>query len=81
MSQIFTGTVIELKSPKTATVELFSVKLHSKYHKPQKIIKTKKVHYEEAKFSLQLGDKVEIKSDRPHSKTKRFIVVKKLDIN
>jgi len=80
MSQVLTGTVIELKNLKTATVELVSIEIHSKYYKPQKIVTTKKVHYEEAEFPLQLGDKVEIKSDRPHSKTKRFIVVKKLGI-
>ncbi|CAI2190785.1 6717_t:CDS:2 [Funneliformis geosporum] len=71
MNQVFTGTVIELKNPKTATVELVSIKIHPKYFKPQKIVKTKKVHYEETEFPLQLGDKVKIKSDRPRSKTKR----------
>lgn len=75
MNQVFTGTVIELKNLKTATVELVSIKIHPKYFKPQKIVKTKKVHYEETEFPLQLGDKVKIKSDRPRSKTKRFLVI------
>ena len=46
MNQKFTGKVIKLGSPKTATVELTSIKIHPKYHKPQKIRKRKKVHYE-----------------------------------
>ncbi|CAI2193491.1 9984_t:CDS:2 [Funneliformis geosporum] len=77
MNQVFTGTVVALKNPKTATVELVSIKIHSKYFKPQKIVKTKKVHYEETEFPLQLGDKVKIKSDRPRSKTKRFLKIRK----
>lgn len=46
MNQVFTGTIIKLKSPKTATIELTSIRIHPKYHKPQKIVTTKKVHYE-----------------------------------
>ena len=75
MSQIFTGTVIGLKNLKTATVELVFNKLHSKYHKPIKRKKKIQVHNEE--YDLQLGDKVVIKSSRPYSKTKRFLVIKK----
>ena len=77
MSQVFTGTVIRLKNAKTATVKLVSTKIHRKYHKPQKIKKTKQVHYEEAEFPLQLGDRVVIESCRPRSATKRFLVIKK----
>jgi len=80
MVQRFTGTVISLNNPKTASVELFTIKLHPKYHKPQKITKTKKVHYEETQFALQLGDKVVIESCRPRSKTKRFLVVEKVNL-
>ena len=77
MSQRFTGTVISLKNPKTATVELVSIGIHPKYRKPQKITKTKKVHYEETQFPLKLGDEVVIESCRPRSKTKRFLVIRK----
>jgi len=77
MNQKFTGTVIGLKSAKTAKVELVSTKLHPKYHKPQKIKTKKWAHYEEKDFPLQLGDKVVIESSRPLSKTKRFLVIKK----
>ena len=79
MNQKFTGTVIKLNknNPNTAKVELFSIKIHPKYHKPQKIKKSKWVHYEEKQISLQLGDKVRIESCPPRSKTKRFLVIKK----
>ena len=46
MNQSFIGTVIKLNHPKTATVKLVSIRIHPKYHKPQKITTTKKVHYE-----------------------------------
>ncbi|MEG7978649.1 MAG: ribosomal protein S17 [Mollicutes bacterium UO1] len=75
MSQVFTGTVIGLKNAKTATVELIFNKLHPKYHKPIKSKKKIQAHNEE--YDLQLGDKVVIKSSRPYSATKRFLVIKK----
>lgn len=75
MSQVFTGKVIGLKNAKTATVELVFNKLHPKYHKPTKRKKKIQAHNEE--HVLQLGDQVVIKSSRPYSKTKRFLVVKK----
>ncbi|MCE8168032.1 MAG: hypothetical protein I3275_05425 [Candidatus Moeniiplasma glomeromycotorum] len=46
MNQRFTGIVIKLPNLKTATVKLTSIKIHPKYHKPQKITKVKKAHYE-----------------------------------
>lgn len=46
MSQEFTGTVIRLKNPKTATIELSFTRIHPKYYKPQRIMKNKQVHYE-----------------------------------
>ncbi|KLL01815.1 MAG: 30S ribosomal protein S17 [Mycoplasmataceae bacterium RC_NB112A] len=76
MTQTFTGTVINLKNLQTATVEIVSSHLHSKYHVPYKQKKKIRAHYEQ--IILQLGDKVEIKSSRPYSKTKRFLVTKKI---
>jgi small subunit ribosomal protein S17 len=75
MNQVFTGKVIGLKNAKTATVELSFNKLHPKYHKPIRSKKKIQAHNEE--FNLQLGDKVSIKSSRPYSATKRFLVIKK----
>ena len=75
MNQVYTGKVIGLKNAKSATVELSFTKIHPKYHKPIKRIKKIQVHNEE--YSLQLGDEVVIKSSRPYSATKRFLVIKK----
>jgi len=75
MSQTYTGTVIGLKNAKTATVQLTFTTIHSKYHKPIKRKKKIQAHNEE--YSLQLGDQVVIKSSRPYSATKRFLVIKK----
>ncbi|CAG8455437.1 21719_t:CDS:10 [Gigaspora margarita] len=76
MNQVFTGTVISLKNAKTAAVELVFDYLHPKYHKPIKRKKKIQAHYE--KYDLKLGDKVIIKSSRPYSAIKRFLVIEKI---
>jgi len=75
MNQIYSGTVISQNNPKTVGVELTFQRRHPKYQKVLKIRKKLQVHNEN--FSLKVGDKVVIKSSRPFSKTKRFLVVKK----
>lgn len=75
MNQVYTGTVIGLKNAKSATVELLTTKIHPKYHKLIKSHKKIQAHNEE--YDLQLGDRVVIKSSRPYSATKRFLVIKK----
>ncbi|MCE8163328.1 MAG: mitochondrial small ribosomal subunit protein uS17m [Candidatus Moeniiplasma glomeromycotorum] len=77
MNQTFTGTIISLKNLQTATVEIVSTHLHPKYHVPYKHKKRIRAHYEQT--PLQLGDKVVIKSSRPYSKTKRFLVVERIE--
>jgi small subunit ribosomal protein S17 len=76
MSQKFTGEVTKLGSAKTATVKVSRTELHPKYHKPIKKVKDYRVHNED--YDLKIGDKVVIKSCRPRSKTKRFIVIEKM---
>jgi len=75
MNQVYTGTVISLKNAKSATVELVFTFIHPRYHKPIKRRKKIQAHNEE--HALQLGDRVVIKSSRPYSATKRFLVIKK----
>jgi len=75
MNQVYTGTVISLKNAKSATVELVSTTIHPKYHKPIKRKNKIQAHNEE--HALKLGDRVVIKSSRPYSATKRFLVIKK----
>ena len=60
--------------PRTIKVEKVRRLRHPKY---QKVIERRKkylVHSEN--FSLQVGDKVKIKPDRPHSKNKKFTIIK-----
>ena len=75
MSQVYKGKVINLKNSKTAKVELIFTEIHPKYHKPIKRKKTISAHNEDK--DLKLGDSVIIKSSRPYSRTKRFLVIKK----
>jgi len=78
MGQKYIGKVVGLKSAKTATVELVFTKLHPKYHKPIRRKKNFRVHNES--FDLKIDDKVEIKnSGRKYSKTKSFLVIKKVE--
>lgn len=75
MNQIYSGTVISQKNAKTASVEIISHYRHPKY---KKVIRhKKKVQAHNENLLLQIGDKVTIKSSRPYSKTKRFLVIKK----
>jgi small subunit ribosomal protein S17 len=76
MSQTFAGTVVSLKNLQTAAVEMISADLYPKYRVPRKLKKKIQAHY--TQITLQLGDKVVIKSSRPYSRTKRFLVVEKL---
>ena len=79
MNQIYSGTVISQKNAKTVSVELISHYRHPKY---QKVIKRrKKIQVHNESLPLQVGDKVVIKSSRPYSRTKRFLVIKKEENN
>ena len=65
MNQIFFGTVIKVRQndPLTVAVEKITRFRHPKY---QKVIeRRKKYQAHNENFSLQLGDKVWIKSGRP----------------
>ena len=77
MNQVFSGTVVKVRKndPRTVTVEKITRLRHPKYQKVIELRKKYQVHNEN--FSLQVGDKVVIKSDKPHSKTKRFLVIEK----
>lgn len=75
MNQIYSGTVVSQKSAKTVKVELIFHYRHPKYKKVIRQKRIKPAHNEN--LSLQIGDKVTIKSGRPYSKTKKFLVVEK----
>ena len=72
-----TGTVISAKMRKTAIIEfdrLFYLKKYERYEKRRTILK---VHNPEC-VNAKEGDVVELMECRPLSKTKNFVVIKKL---
>jgi small subunit ribosomal protein S17 len=70
------GEVTALKREKTATVTVFTMWQHPLYLKSVKRSKKYACHYEN--LELVLGDQVEIQESKPISKTKRFVIVKKV---
>jgi len=67
------GNVISLKTAKTVQVQVVKQWQHPLYKKSVKRSKTFACHYEG--LELHEGDTVSIKSVRPMSKTKKFVVV------
>lgn len=71
-----TGEVTALKREKTATVTVATLWQHPIYKKSVKRSKKYACHYEG--IELEVGDTVEIQESKPISKTKRFVIVKKV---
>lgn len=71
----FTGKVVSNKMAKTVTVEWERKKYVPKYQRYEKRRTRVKAH---DPMGLQIGDMVEIVETRPISKTKNFLVTKKL---
>lgn len=72
------GTVISLKTAKTATVSVVRQWQHPLYKKSVKRSKKYACHYEG--IELKEGDLVEIQETKPISKTKRFKVTRKIEL-
>jgi len=72
----FKGVVVSDKMAKTIVVKVSRVKTHPKYGKRWQV--SKKYHVHDAAGQYQTGDKVEIQEVRPLSKTKRWMVIKKI---
>jgi small subunit ribosomal protein S17 len=70
------GTVSSNKMTNTVIVKINQVKVHPKYHKRYQV--TKKYAADTAGQQYQIGDKVEIMESRPLSRTKNWVVVKKV---
>ncbi|MFA6098783.1 MAG: 30S ribosomal protein S17 [Patescibacteria group bacterium] len=70
------GVISSDKMDKTVVVLITRVKTHPKYHKQYKVSKKYKAH--DPKNEYHTGDKVVIEEARPHSKQKRWAVVKKV---
>ena len=69
------GVVSSNKMQKTVIVKVESVKVHPKYHKRYKITKKFPAHANE---QYAVGDRVEIEESKPLSKTKNWVVTRKI---
>ena len=76
LQQKIVGLVISHKSCQTAVVRVTSHKVHPKYKKRYTTSKKFSVH--DPGNICKEGDTVEIIQSKPYSKTKRFIVSKKI---
>ncbi|MBI5065085.1 30S ribosomal protein S17 [Candidatus Woesearchaeota archaeon] len=76
----FRGIVVSAKMQKTATVQWTRLKYIPKYERYMMKKAKVKAHNPE-EINAQEGDEVIIKECRPLSKTKTFIITKKLESN
>jgi small subunit ribosomal protein S17 len=74
--RVLVGKVVSDKRDKTVTVEVTRIEMHPKYKKYIK--RRKKFHAHDEDNSCRVGDIVKIIESRPISKTKRWIVLEKL---
>lgn len=72
----FIGKVVSVRTDKTAYVEVMHVKRHPLYKKSMKRTKRFAVHNENS--DIKAGDTVVISETRPISKTKHFVITKKV---
>ena len=77
MAHTLTGVVSSDKRDKTITVSIVSRETHPLYRK--QFTKTRKYTAHDENNEAHLGDKVEITSCRPLSKTKSYTLVKVLE--
>lgn len=76
MKKTFEGTVVSLKTPKTAVVIVERQAVHPIYKKVLK--KSKKFKADTFDLTLNVGDKVRIVETRPKSSDKHFKVAEVL---
>ncbi|RME68072.1 MAG: 30S ribosomal protein S17 [Nitrospirae bacterium] len=74
--RVLVGKVVSDKRDKTVTVEVTRIEMHPKYKKYIK--RRKKFHAHDEDNSCKVGDIVKIIESRPISKTKRWVVLEKL---
>ena len=75
--RILKGVIISDKMQKTAVVRILRLKKHPKYKKYFKVSKNFKVHDPENQYHP--GDKVFIQETRPMSKSKRWVIIGKIN--
>lgn len=74
--RVMVGKVVSDKRDKTVTVEVTTIVMHPKYKKYIK--RRKKFHAHDEDNSCKVGDIVKIIESRPISKTKKWVVLEKL---
>lgn len=75
-AQTMIGQVSSNKMTNTVMVKVEQVKVHPKYQKRYRV--TKKYAADTAGQTYAIGDKVEIKESKPISKTKNWVVIRKV---
>lgn len=77
IARSFIGTVVSDAMDKTVVVKVTQVKIHPKYRKRFQV--AKKYHAHDAKNEYKIGDEVMIREVRPISKTKKWLVISKIN--
>ncbi len=77
IARSFVGTVVSDAMDKTVVVKVTQVKIHPKYRKRFQV--AKKYHAHDAKNEYKIGDEVMIREVRPISKTKKWLVISKIN--
>jgi small subunit ribosomal protein S17 len=76
MARLLHGTVVSDKMDKTVVVAVASVKEHPLYRKKYKVTTRFKAHDEKGEYKT--GELVEIAESRPLSRTKRWVVTRRI---
>lgn len=74
--KVFSGVVVSAATARTVIVALVRIRRHPLYKKAIKRTRRFAVHNES--LTLAVGDKVEIEETKPISRTKHFVVTKKV---
>lgn len=78
MAKTLHGSVVSDAMDKTVVVAVSAVKEHPIYRKKYKVTKKFKAHDESNEYKI--GDLVEISESRPLSRTKRWLVVRRISV-
>jgi small subunit ribosomal protein S17 len=70
------GTVVSDKMQKSVVVRIKSIKIHPKYKKRYNVFKKFVAHNED--INVKIGDLVEIEEMKPKSRTKKWLITKKV---
>lgn len=75
-AKVFSGLVVSAKTAKTVIVAVASSFRHPLYKKA--VRRTRRFAAHNESFELVVGDKVQMRETKPISKTKHFVVIKKV---